>query len=109
MPPVLTVIRWRDIPAQVKAKDGRRESKRVLHRRFQVAIDRAAMKAGKRTASDYIGEWRSERHACGPDLEAEVARTADALEAEHTRDVLARLVEQGGWIDPASHAEQESA
>ena len=38
----LTVIWWRDIPAQVVAKDGRRASKIVLHPRFQVAIDKAA-------------------------------------------------------------------
>ena len=44
----LTVIWWRDIPAQVIAKDKRRASKIVLHPRFQVAIDRAALKAGRR-------------------------------------------------------------
>ena len=43
---ILTVIWWRDIPAQVIAKDKRRASKVVLHPRFQVAIDRAALKAG---------------------------------------------------------------
>ena len=96
MPPVLTIIRWRDIPAQVTAKDGRRVAKRVLHRRFQVAIDRAAMKAGKKAASDYIGEWVSDRQRCGDDLEAEVAATADRLEKEYTRDVLAQLVQSGG-------------
>ena len=38
----MTVIWWRDIPAQVLARDGRRQSKIVLHPRFQVAIDKAA-------------------------------------------------------------------
>ncbi|MFL5757480.1 MAG: virulence factor [Chloroflexota bacterium] len=103
MPPVLTVIRWRDIPAQVTAKDGRRTAKRVLHRRFQVAIDRAAMKAGKKGFSEYIGEWVSDRRACSDDLEAEVAATADKLEHDHTRHVLAELITNGGWRDPAAH------
>ena len=44
----LTTIWWRDIPAQVTARDGRRSSKIVLHPRFQVAIDKAASRAGKR-------------------------------------------------------------
>ena len=58
MPATLTVIWWRDIPAQVVAKDGRRAVKIVLHPRFQVAIDKAAVKAGKRAMDDYIEEWR---------------------------------------------------
>ncbi len=105
MPPMLTVIRWRDIPAQVTAKDGRAVAKRVLHRRFQVAIDRAAMQAGKKAASDYIGEWVSDRRPCGPDLQAEVDALATRFEAEHTREVLAQLVANGGWQDPSAHAE----
>jgi len=103
MPPTLTIIRWREIPAQVTAKDGRRTVKRVLHRRFQVAIDRAAMKAGKRSASDYIGEWVSDRRPCGEDLEAEVAAVAAKLDADHPREVLNELIENGGWRDPASN------
>jgi NAD(P)-dependent dehydrogenase (short-subunit alcohol dehydrogenase family) len=105
MPPILTVIRWRDIPAQVTAKDGRAVAKRVLHRRFQVAIDRAAMHAGKKAANDYIGEWASDRRPCGPDLQAEVDTLADRFEAEHTREVLAHLVANGGWQDPSAHPE----
>jgi hypothetical protein len=105
MSPVLTVIRWRDIPAQVVAKDGRRAAKRELPRRFAVAIDRAAMRAGKRAASDYIGEWASDREPCGEDLEAAVAERVARLEAAHPRDVLAALVEAGGWRDPAAHAD----
>jgi hypothetical protein len=109
MPPILTVIRWRDIPAQVTAKDGRRVAKRVLHRRFQVAIDRAAMKAGKKAASDYIGEWVSDRRPCGEDLEAEVGALAAQLDTEHTREVLKELIENGGWRDPEAHRDEAGA
>lgn len=109
MPATLTIIKWRDIPAQVTAKDGRRTAKRVLHRRFQVAIDRAAMKAGKRSASDYIGEWVSERRPCGEDLEAEVAAVAEQLDADHPREVLNQLIENGGWRDPGAHKESATA
>ena len=58
----LITIWWRDIPMQVIArKDGARAHKRVLHKRFQVAVDKAAMKAGKKSYGDYIEEMRRER------------------------------------------------
>ena len=43
----LTIMYWRDIPSQVIAKIGRRSAKVPLGSRFQEAIDRAAMRAGK--------------------------------------------------------------
>ena len=97
MPGTLTTIWWRDIPAQVvAARDRRTQHKVVLHRRFQVAIDRAAMQAGKRGAGDYIEEWRREAKPCGDDIEAIATAEAARLEAEYTKDVLARLVAAGG-------------
>lgn len=104
MPPVLTVIYWRDIPAQVVAKDGRRSSKVVLHPRFQVAIDRAAVKAGRREMDAYIAEWRKEQRRCADDLETIAHAEADRLEAHYTRDVLTRLVEAGGVDELKPHA-----
>jgi hypothetical protein len=103
----LVTILWRDIPAQVTARAGRTTAKRELHRRFQVAIDRAAVKAGLHTASDYIGEWRREARPCSDDLEAEVAAAAEALESAYTRERLKALVESGG-IDPARPASPSS-
>jgi cvfA/B/C family virulence factor len=96
MPGTLTVIWWRDIPAQVIAKDRRQAHKVVLHPRFQVAIDKAAMKAGLKAASDYIGEWRREAQACGDDLEAVANAEASRLEAHYTKAVLDRLIAAGG-------------
>jgi hypothetical protein len=92
----LTVIWWRDIPAQVLARDGRRASKTVLHPRFQVAIDKAASRAGKRAYSDYIEEWRKIARACGDDIEAEVAAEVTRLETEYHRHRLAELIQSGG-------------
>ena len=97
MPGTLTVIWWRDIPAQVIAKDRRQAHKVVLHPRFQVAIDKAAMKAGKKTANDYIEEWRREGQPCGDDFEAEATGEAARLEAAYTKDVLARIIAAGGF------------
>ena len=82
MPSTLTVILWRDIPAQVIAKDGRRASKVVLHPRFQVAIDKAAEKAGRKSMDDYIAEWHKEQRPCGDDLETAATEEASRLEHE---------------------------
>jgi hypothetical protein len=92
----LTVIWWRDIPAQVVARDGRRSSKAVLHPRFQVAIDKAASRAGKRAYSDYIEEWRKDARDCGDDLEAEVTAEVDRLETTYDKHRLAELIQSGG-------------
>ena len=92
----LTVIWWRDIPAQVLARDGRRASKVQLHPRFQVAIDKAASRAGKRAYNDYIAEWRKTQEPCGDDLEAEVNKTSERLETEYTKHRLAELIQSGG-------------
>jgi hypothetical protein len=92
----LTVIWWRDIPAQVVAKDGRRASKVVLHPRFQVAIDKAAVKAGRRAMDEYIAEWRKTQRTCSDDLEAEASAEAARLEAAYGKHALAVLIAAGG-------------
>jgi Virulence factor len=92
----MTVIWWRDIPAQVIARDGRRQSKEVLHPRFQVAIDKAASRAGKRAYSDYIEEWRRVQRPCGDDIEVEVAAEVARIETEYDKHRLAQLIQTGG-------------
>src|SRR4051794_41768929 len=94
----MTVIWWRDIPAQVLARDGRRASKVVLHPRFQVAIDKAASRAGKRAYNEYIEEWRKVARACGDDLEAEVTAEVERLETEYDKHRLAELIQTGGIV-----------
>ncbi len=87
----LTVITWRDIPAQVVAKEGRRTAKAMLGLRFQVAIDRAATRAGKKAMDDYLAEWRRTARPCGDDLEAEVAAEVARIEETFTRARLTAL------------------
>jgi hypothetical protein len=95
----LITIWWRDLPMQVIARDRRQAHKVVLHPRFQVAVDRAAVKAGKKSASDYVEEMRREARPCGDDLVAEATAESERLEALYTREVLARIVAAGGF-DP---------
>src|SRR5258705_9864854 len=92
----MTVIWWRDIPAQVVARDGRRSSKTVLHPRFQVAIDKAASRAGKRAYSEYIEEWRKVARECGSDLESEGNAEVERLETQYQKHRLAQLIQSGG-------------
>jgi len=93
----LTILYWRDIPAQVIAKQGRKTAKRVLDERFEKAIDRCAMRVGARDTDAYLAEWRRGDPApCGDDLETEAETKAAALEAELTADRLNALVDAGG-------------
>jgi hypothetical protein len=107
----MTVIWWRDIPAQVTAREGRKQSKIVLHPRFQVAIDKAASRAGKRAYNLYIEEWRRTQKLCGPDIDAEVAAEVERLEAEYDKHRLAQLIQSGGVdggpIFPPAHDETQ--
>ena len=92
----LTVIWWRDIPAQVTAKEGRARAARELPERFQEAIDAAAMRAGLVGSDAYLEEWRREPRSCGDDLEVEVVQELDRLDAAYTDEVLERLVRENG-------------
>ncbi len=96
----LTIVYWRDIPAQVIVKAGRQAAKRQLSERFETAIDRAAMKAKLRDTDSYLGEWRRAAPvACGDELETEAEAAAERLEQDYPEDRLARLVAAGG-LDP---------
>ncbi len=93
----LTVVYWRDIPAQVIVKAGRSTAKRQLSERFEKAIDRAALRANLRDTDSYLGEWRRGTPvACGDDLETEADDAAARLEAEFDEPRLNALAKVGG-------------
>ena len=87
----LTLVLWRDIPAQVLQGKGRSAVRVALSERFEQAIDRAAMKAGLAGTDDYLGEWRREA------VQAEDAQTlADRIETEYDAARLRDLIAQDG-------------
>lgn len=93
----LTIVYWRDIPAQVIVKAGRQNAKRQLTERFEKAIDRAAMRAKLRDTDSYLAEWRRGTPIdCGDDLEAEASAAEARLEADYDDERLAALVAAGG-------------
>ena len=92
----LVTIFWRDIPAQVLVKKGRSKAKRQLPQRFQVAIDRAAMRAGKGGSDAYMNEWRRENlEVTGDDPEM----LAAALRSRGT-PVIGRIQDDELLLDP---------
>ena len=75
--------------------------------RFQTAIDRAAMVAGKQTYDQYIGEWRRTAKACGGDVETEAIAEAARLDGEYPLERLARMAANGGFDRPAGSSREE--
>jgi hypothetical protein len=94
----ITIVYWRDIPAQVIVKEGRRSAKRQLPERFEQAIDRCAMKVGARDSDAYLAEWRrgAPVEAEG-DPEALVAAEAERLDRELHPDAIRALIANDGW------------
>jgi len=99
----LTVISWRDIPAQVIVRRGRETAKVKLSERFQEAVDRAAMRAGKGSSDLYLAEWkRSAPQACGDDIQQEAAAEASRIEARYSDEDLERLVRAKGVAEAST-------
>jgi hypothetical protein len=97
----MTTIWWRDIPAQVNVVVGDSKAQRILDQRFQVAIDRAAMIAGKINTDDYVQEWRQSAVAidlaANPGGDVTALAEAERLQALFDSSVLNAVVENGGW------------
>lgn len=53
-----SIIYWKDIPAQVKARDEGGEISAVLPERFQQTIDAAAMAQNSAEEDAYLAGWR---------------------------------------------------
>lgn len=96
--PDVTIVYWRDIPAQVIVGKGRRGTKRVLAERFEQAIDRAAMKTGAAETDAYLAEWRKAApYTVEGDAEEVVNDTVARLESEYDRDRIKALIANDGW------------
>jgi hypothetical protein len=91
------IVYWRDIPAQVIVRQGRRAEKRELSKRFIEAIDRCAMRTGSKDSDAYLADWRKAApEPCDGDLAAEADALAAALEQTYDEARLRNLVDAGG-------------
>ena len=97
--PDVTIVYWRDIPAQVIVGKGRRGAKRQLEERFEQAIDRAAMKVNAKDAVMPI----LRNGARLPPLRQKANRPTSPkrrqtrLETEYDQDRLKALIANDGW------------
>lgn len=102
--PQVTIVYWRDIPAQVIVGKGRSASKRPLAERFEQAIDRCAMKIGARDSDLYMAEWHKAAPTEVAGAAEEVAKTcADRLENIYDTEKLRALIANDGWETAPEH------
>ena len=95
--PEVTIVYWRDIPAQVIVGKGRRGSKVQLAERFEQAIDRAAMKSGASGTDAYLAEWRkAEPYEVAGEPDEVAAAEAARIEAEYDAGRLRALIDNDG-------------
>ena len=94
----VTIVYWRDIPAQVIVGKGRRGTKVVLHERFEQAIDRCAMSVDAKDTDAYLAEWRkAEPYPVEGDASDVAASEAARLETEYDTERLKTLIANSGW------------
>jgi hypothetical protein len=92
------LVYWRDIPAQVLVKRGRERGKAILSHRFQAAIDRAAMRAGKGGSEEYLADWRRETTSLQAEgtLQSIADQLAKEIEERFTDEDIKTLVKAKG-------------
>jgi hypothetical protein len=99
--PDVTIVYWRDIPAQVIVGSGRRATKHPLPPRFEQAIDRCAMKVGAKDADAYLAEWRKgDPYPVEGDAEDVASGEAARLEETFSPDAIQALIANDGWAEP---------
>lgn len=95
--PDVTIVYWRDMPAQVIVGKGRRGAKAALPERFEQAIDRAAMKVGARDSDAYLAEWRKAAPYPVEGDPQEIAQAEAArIDAEYDQERLKALIANDG-------------
>ncbi len=97
----LICIYWRDIPAQVIGREGRKKARKELAPRFTKAIDRAAMRAGRGSSDAYLADWRREREEVSGNLEELVERKVALLESVFDDEFLESVVKADGLVEEA--------
>ncbi len=94
----VTIVYWRDIPAQIIVGKGRRGVKKPLPERFEQAIDRCAMKIGARESDAYLAEWRKAAPYELAGEDADVAETElTRILAEYDAERIKALIANDGW------------
>ena len=94
----VTIVYWRDMPAQVIVGKGRRGTKMPLPERFEQAIDRAAMKSGAAGSDAYLEGFRKAAPFAREGSDADVAAAeVQRINAEYDVDRIKALIANDGW------------
>ena len=93
----LTIVFWRDIPAQLLIGSGRKATKYKLAEKYEKAIDRCAMKVGAKDSESYLRDWRKKSYSISGDGTKVIEEEAARLELKYSDLKLKELVENDGW------------
>ena len=94
----VTIVYWRDMPAQVIVGRGRRGAKMPLPERFEQAIDRAAMKSGAAGTDEYLSGFRkADPYTVDGEDTAVAEAEAARIDAEYDQERIKALIANDGW------------
>jgi hypothetical protein len=94
------IIYWRDIPVQVKVREGGARLSCPLSSRFQKTVYRAAYRARAITGFEYINEWRPSDWVESDQVADDVLTMVTAeLESDYSDERLDRLARNKGFED----------
>ena len=93
----LITVFWRDIPSHIIFKTKSGKFKKQMSSRFEKAIDRAAMRAGKGSSDAYMSDWRREIVKIKTDdPQSIVDQEIELLEQMFSDDLLEKTVKSKG-------------
>jgi len=91
------IMRWREIPSMVIARQAETTIKVMLASRFQEAIDEAAMRLGEIDADAYTAGWNRDPWVEAPESpDVLAAKICAALEEEFNEEKLEALLNSLG-------------
>jgi len=93
----LITVFWRYIPSHIIFKTKSGKFKKQMSPRFEKAIDRAAMRAGKGSSDAYMADWRREIVKIKTDdPQSIVDQEIELLEQMFSDDLLEKTVKSKG-------------
>ena len=93
----LITVFWRDIPSHIIFKTKSGKFKKQMSPRFEKAIHRAAMRAGKGSSDAYMADWRREIVKIKTDdPQSIVDQEIELLEQMFSDDLLEKTVKSKG-------------
>jgi hypothetical protein len=98
------IICWRDIPVQVRVREGGRRESMVLPDRFQEAARRAAYRGRAITGEAYMDAWNTTRWQSHPAaLDDALPALVKSIEADYPDERLQLLVDNKGHREESNN------